>query len=93
MAKFDESALSVIRKRGGTWAAYENKAMDSSSAGDRICLQFGKGCTYEAPPPCLPDGPYGSGWKYVLIGIVDLESGEITDGKQGNVASSVGSDL
>lgn len=74
----DPEALETMRKRGGTWAAYMNQELfmchDST---DGQCLQYGPGRTHETPPPHLHDGPWGSGWKYRLIGLVDLEKGVI----------------
>jgi hypothetical protein len=31
------------------------------------------------PPEHAPDGPYGLGWKYIFLGLVDLEKGEINE--------------
>ena len=73
----DENQLMVMRARGGTWACYENKALDSASVGDRIYIKYGPGCTFEAPPPHAPDGPYGTGWKYFFVGSVNLEKGVV----------------
>lgn len=73
----EENQLKVMRERGGTWACYENKALDSVDAGRRIYIKYGPGCTFEVPPPHAPDGPYGTGWKYLIVGSVNLETGTV----------------
>lgn len=72
MHKVDLDALAIMRDRGGTWAVYENKALDSSNAGHLQFLQVGEKCTYKDPPNTYPaDTAYGMGWKYVFIGFLD----------------------
>lgn len=71
----DGEALAMMRERGGKWAAYENKAFDSASAGHVQFLKYGDGCTYPEPPIHMPDTAAGVGWKYLHIGYVDFESG------------------
>lgn len=74
----EEESLKKMRERGGTWACYENQAFDSASAGHRIYLQFGPGCTHETPPTQAPDGAHGPGWKYRFIGQVNLDKGTVS---------------
>jgi hypothetical protein len=66
-----------MRERGGTWAAYQNQAMDSADFGHLQFLKYGPGCTHESAPFRFPDTAHGLGWKYRLIGNVDLTTGEI----------------
>jgi hypothetical protein len=75
--KVEAEQLAQMRERGGTWAAYQNVAMDSSDLGRLQFLKFGPGCTYETRPEKCPDTAAGLGWKYKLVGTVDLETGEI----------------
>lgn len=75
-----EDAIDQMRQRGGKWAAYQNHAMDSRNLGHLRFLKFGEGCTFETPPPKYPDTQYGTGWSYVHVGTVNLESGDIEDG-------------
>lgn len=71
-------ALQQMKERGGKWAAYQNHAMDSSGLGHLQFLKYGDGCTFEEPPEKYPsDNEHGMGWRYLLVGSVDLESGEI----------------
>lgn len=77
MITVDENQLAVMRERGGTWACYENKALDSADAGRCIYIKYGEDCTFKVPPTPAPDGPYGLGWKYILVGPVDLEKGTV----------------
>jgi hypothetical protein len=73
--KVHEKTISVLRARPGDWFAYRNEAMDSADGGNFIYLKCGPGCTFEEPPTTGPDGPWGAGWKYVLYGQVDLDTG------------------
>lgn len=69
-------ALDQMRQRGGSWAAYENVAMDSSNMGHLQFLRVGEDCTFKKPPEKYPaDTPAGMGWRYAFVGFVDLEKG------------------
>lgn len=72
------AALSMMRERGGTWAAYQNLTLDSTGLGHMQFLRFGPGCTYKHPPVCYPkDTQYGMGWKYRVVGLVNTETGAV----------------
>lgn len=75
----DPGILALMRKRGGKWAAYENKALDSANCGHLQFLQYGgPGSTYATPPEKYPfDTSAGMGWRYVLVGYVGLDVGAI----------------
>lgn len=73
----DPEVLPILQERGGSWAAYENQAMDSGLHGHLQFLQVGPGRTHETAPEQLPDGPYGPGWKYRYVGTVDLVTGAV----------------
>lgn len=75
--KVEESSLATMSERGGSWACYENQAFDSAGAGQRQYLKFGPDCTFKEPPAHAPDTSCGLGWRYVLIGVVDLKAGEV----------------
>lgn len=78
MPRAEEEALSQMRERGGTWAAYENQALDSHNAGHLQFLKVGEGCTFKEPPKQYPqDNANGMGWRYCYIGMVDLDTGEV----------------
>ena len=77
--KIHTKALATMRERGGSWAAYQNHAMDSSGLGHLKFLQYGEDCTFVSPPQKLPDMPSEINWMYVLVGYVDLWKGEIKD--------------
>lgn len=71
-------ALEQMRERGGTWAVYQNQALDSKLAGHLQFLKYGLLCTYLEPPNSYPaDTQCGPGWRYLFIGTVDLESGKV----------------
>ena len=72
-----ESALKTMRDRGGDWFCYQNHAMDSAGLGDLQLLQCGEGRTYLKPPARMPDTAHAIGWKYLLVGKVNLETGEV----------------
>jgi hypothetical protein len=75
--KIDPSTFKAIKHRGGTWAVYQNMALDSASIGATQFLQYGPSCTFKAPPEAMPDTPAGVGWKFRHVGFVDLASGQI----------------
>lgn len=73
-------AIAAMKQRGGRWAAYQNHDMGSRQLGHLRFIRFGPGCTFEsadAVPAKHPDMPDVIGWRYLLIGEVDLETGEI----------------
>jgi hypothetical protein len=74
-----EGALKTMRERGGDWFAYQNHAMDSTGLGDLQFLQCGEGRTYQTPPARMPDTAHANGWKYLLVGKVDLATGKIVE--------------
>ena len=79
--KITEGALAQMRERGGTWAVYQNHAMDSSDLGGLRFLKVGPGCTYEKAPGKYPDTrEYGIGWRHVFVGMLDLETGAVVEG-------------
>ena len=78
-AKPSPEALETMRSRGGDWWAFQNHAMDSAGLGDFQFLQCGEGRTYPTPPARMPDTQHAIGWKYLLVGKVNLESGEIME--------------
>lgn len=70
------------RDRAGTqWWAYRNEALDATLAGHLVFLQCGEGCSHPEPPEQAPDGSYGAGWKYRLLGRVNLETGLVEEVK------------
>jgi hypothetical protein len=80
--KPDAEALRQMRERGGSWAAYKCVALDASDLGDLRFLQFGEGRTFSEPPQRYPDTQFGIGWRYLLVGVVNLETGEIESLKE-----------
>ena len=77
----DEEALAIMRARnreGVRWAAYQNLVFDSTNFGSGQYLMVGPGCTYSEPPKSYPaDTKLGLGWKFELMGFVDLDKGEV----------------
>lgn len=70
-------ALETMRSRGGDWFAFQSHDMSSATLGDLQFLQCGPECTYKTPPERMPDTQHGLGWRFLLVGKVNLESGEI----------------
>lgn len=70
-------SLEQMRILGGQWAAYQNMALDSASLGGIRFLKIGEGCTYTTAPDRYPDTKFGVGWRYLLVGMVNLETGQI----------------
>lgn len=75
--EIEEEALATMRERGGSWFVYQNMALDSSNTGHVLFLKCGPDCTLKDPPPHAPDGPYGLGWKYRMVGRVELKEGKV----------------
>jgi hypothetical protein len=76
--KIDDEALAQMKERGGTWAVYQNIALDSANMGHLQFLKVGEGCTFTTPPKRYPkDNEHGMGWRYVHVGMVNLEAGDI----------------
>ena len=76
--KVAEEALVQMREMEGSWAAYQNHAMDSSDLGGLRFLRFGEGATFAEPPERYPDTPkLGTGWRHLHVGTVNLETGDI----------------
>lgn len=88
MENRNPTSLRTLRERSRPntkWAAFENHAMDSSLRGHLQFIMFGEGCTYETCPEKMPDTEFDLGWKYVFVGVVNLETGEI-EGKRDGAA-------
>ena len=73
------TVLQTLRERGGDWYAYQNVALDSAGLGGLQFLQCGEGRTYQTPPSRMPDTQHAIGWKYLLVGKVNLETGTIAE--------------
>ncbi len=78
-AKPSPGALAMMRERGGNWFAYQSHDMSSVTLGDIQFLQCGPGRTYTDPPARMPDTQHSIGWRYLLVGRVDMETGEIAE--------------
>lgn len=76
-----EDMIGILRskaKEGTAFYAYQNAELSPSNGKELVFLLVGPECTYTQPPPHAPDNPsYGTGWKMLLVGRVDLEKGEI----------------
>ena len=70
-------SLGRIRESGGTWAAYQNHDLGHKNCGHVTFLKYGPDCTYAVPPRKHPDTPKMFGWRYVYVGIVNLDTGKI----------------
>jgi len=81
--EIDRNALEQVLSRGGSWAVYQNLAHDSTTRGQIIFLRYGEGCTHTKPPPHAPDGAHGTGWKYLLVGLLSEDGTHILQGCMG----------
>lgn len=60
------------------WAAYQNHALDSANCGHLQFLAVGPDNTCKEAPEKYPaDTSSGMGWRYLHVGWVDLETGEV----------------
>ena len=78
-ARPTDEALQQMRERGGNWCAYQNHDLGSIEIGGLRFLQVGPGCTYQKPPERYPDTQFGLGWRYLLVGVVNLETGDVEE--------------
>lgn len=76
-AQIAEESLATMRRRGGTWAAYVNMALDSERRGHLQFMRVGEGCTFAEPPQRMPDSSTSINWAYQYAGMVDLQTGTI----------------
>jgi hypothetical protein len=77
--KINPEALETMRYRGGEWWAFQSHDMSSRTLGDLQFLQCGSGRTYSEPPARMPGTEHGLGWRYLLVGKVNLETLEIVE--------------
>lgn len=73
----EEGAIAQMRSLGGTWAVYQNMAMDSQSHGQFRFLKYGANAPFKTPPKRFPDTKDTVGWKFGYVGLVDLQGGWI----------------
>jgi hypothetical protein len=85
------SALTIMRERGGRWAAYQNFALDSRGLGNVVFVQYGPGRTFETPPPAAPDGAHGAGLALPARRLRRPGDGQHRRGREIVVATSTGS--
>lgn len=85
----DESrdSLLAMRQRSqgtDTWYCYRNEDLGHGDCGRLTFLVTGPTRTFAVPPPQAPDSPdIGFGWRYRLVGPVDLEAGAVRKGGVG----------
>jgi len=80
--KPDLAVLTILRERlkpGQTWFVYQSHDMSSVTLGHLQFLCCGPGCTFADPPQRMPDSHLGIGWRYLLVGKVDFETGQIVE--------------
>ncbi len=86
-----EACWKHMQGRGGRWAAFQNQDMGHHDLGRLAFLQYGPGCSYPHPPQRYPDTPaIGLGWRYLHVGFVNLETGEIEHQEQPNAEPADG---
>lgn len=62
-----------------TWYTYQNHDLGSYEVGMVRFLLVGPHSTFHEPPKRYPDTHLGLGWRYLLVGQVDLDAGRIVD--------------
>jgi hypothetical protein len=77
MNKPTPEALKAMKDRGGLWGAYENHDLGHPDCGHLRFLKYGPDCTLKKPPMVFPDTPDFIGCRYVYVGTVNLETGEV----------------
>jgi len=61
------------------WHAYQNHDLGHFNIGHLQFLAVGPGCTFKEPPRTAPDTQHGLGWRYILVGTVNLTTGAIEE--------------
>lgn len=59
------------------WAAYQNADLSSADCGSLRFLAVGPNNTFRDPPDRYPDSALGTGWRFLFVGWVSLETGEV----------------
>ena len=70
----------IVRENpcGVKWAAYQGHDLGHrATLGHLRFLAVGPGCTFKTPPERYPDTPQVIGWRYLLVGTVNLATGAI----------------
>ena len=60
------------------WAAYQNHDLGHRDCGHMQFMAVGPKNTFKEAPDKYPDSHLGIGWRYLHIGWVNLETGNIT---------------
>jgi hypothetical protein len=84
VGKVHPDALASMKAQGAPttrWGAYQNMALDSSTCGHLQFLAIGPENTFKEPPKRYPDTQFGLGWKYLFVGWVNLETGDVEENK------------
>lgn len=61
------------------WYAYQNHDLGHYDIGHLQFLAVGSQNTFKDAPNRMPDTRTSLGWRYIKVGIVNLESGEVND--------------
>jgi hypothetical protein len=79
--KIDEEILPRMRDEASAqdvWYAYQNHDLGHFDVGRLAFLVCGPSRTHREPPGCYPDtSSLGFGWRYTLVGRVDLKEGVV----------------
>lgn len=78
--KPDKKALVQMRKQShvdSEWYAYQNHDLSSQQLGHTRYLAVGPNNTFKSPPSKMPDMDGVIGWRYVIVGKVNLLTGEV----------------
>jgi hypothetical protein len=61
------------------WIAFQNHDLGHYDIGHLMFLAVGSKNTFTTVPQRMPDSQLGIGWRYVPVGQVDLNTGEIKE--------------
>jgi len=62
-----------------TWVAFQNHDLGHYDLGHLIFLAVGSKNTFTTVPARMPDTEKALGWRYIPVGKVDLNTGEILE--------------
>lgn len=78
-AALSQMVIGAAMYPGVRYAAYQNHDLGSEHLGHLRFLAVGPNNTFKAQPLHFPDTQSEIGWRYVFVGWVNLETGEITE--------------
>jgi len=87
----EREPLQEIRAKGGTWAVYQNQDPEHHNFLHLAFMRYGDGTPFTAPPRTYPSDKnptMGPGRRYLHVGCLDLNTGEIVEEEPASVLAA-----